>query len=194
VDIVTRAKNILLKPKEEWVVITGETTSTADLYKSYVVPLAAVPAVASFIGLSLVGMPMVGRIGIGTGLAMMVLQYLLGLAAVYVLALVINALAPSFGGQKDMGRALKVSAYSMTAAWLAGIFGILPMLGFLSIVGLYSFYLLYLGLPLLMNAPAEKAAGYTVVVVLAGIVIWMVVGSVGMFFMPRPEFHIPEVR
>lgn len=189
-DLVTRAKNILLKPKEEWPVIAAETTSTADLYKSYVAPLAAVPAVAGLIGMSLVGMPMVGRIGIGAGLATMVMQYVLALAAVYVLALVIDALAPNFGGEKNMGQALKVAAYSMTAAWLAGIFAIIPMLGILSILGLYSFYLLYLGLPVLMKAPAEKATLYTVVVVIVAIVIWLIIGAATGMLMPRPEFQI----
>lgn len=190
-DLVTRAKSILLKPKEEWPVIAGESTTTADLYKGYIAPLAAVPAVAGFIGMSLVGMPMMGRIPILTGLSMMIVQYVLGLAAVYVLALIIDVLAPSFGGQRNPAQALKVAAYSMTAAWLAGIFSIIPMLGIFGIVGLYSLYLLYLGLPALMGAPAEKATAYTVVVIVAAIVLWLVVGSIGMVFMPRPDFQMP---
>lgn len=186
-DLVTRAKNILLKPKEEWPVIAGETASTADLFKSYVAPLVAIPAVAGFIGMSLVGLPMMGRVGIGAGLVMMVVQYLLGLAAVYVLALIIDVLAPNFGGEKNMVQALKVAAYSMTPAWLAGIFAIVPMLGFLSILGLYSLYLLYLGLPVLMKSPAEKATVYTIVVVVAAIVIWIIVGAATGMLMPRGQ-------
>ena len=190
-DIVTRAKNILLKPREEWPVIAAETTSSADLYKSYIAPLAAVPAVAGFIGMSLVGLPMIGRVGMGTGLATMVMQFILALAGVYVLALIIDFLAPKFGGEKNPAQALKVSAYSMTAAWLAGIFAILPLLGILSLLGLYSLYLLYLGLPVLMKAPAEKAMPYTVVVVIAAIVIWIVIGAASGMLMPRPEFQMP---
>ncbi len=193
-DIVNRAKNILLKPKEEWPVISAETTTAADLYKGYIVPLAAVPAAAAFIGMSVVGMPMIGRIGVGSALAAMVTQFVLALVAVYALALVIDALAPTFGGEKSMGQALKVAAYSMTAAWLAGIFVILPMLGFLSILGLYSLYLLYLGLPVLMKAPAEKSTGYTVVVVIAAIVLWVVIGAVAGAFVPGPQFGMPNMR
>jgi hypothetical protein len=185
-DVVTRAKNILLTPRQEWPVIAAETTSTADLYKGYIAPLAAVPAVAGFIGMSLVGMPMIGRVGMGAGLATMVMQFLLALAGVYVLALIIDFLAPQFGGEKNPAQALKLSAYSMTAAWLAGIFTIVPLLGILSILGLYSLYLLYLGLPVLMKAPAEKAMPYTVVVVIAAIVIWIVIGAASGMLMPRP--------
>jgi len=189
-NIVERVKNILLKPKEEWPVIAGETTSTAELYTSYIIPLAAIPAVAMFIGWSIIGLPFFGRIGMGIGLSMMVTQFVLALVGVFVLALIIDALAPTFAGEKNQAQALKVAAYSMTAAWLAGIFHILPMLGILAILGLYSLYLLFLGLPVLMKVPAEKAVAYTVVVIVAAIVLWAVISAVSTVFMPG----IPSVR
>ena len=193
-NIIDRVKNILLKPKEEWPVIAGETTSTAELYTNYIIPLAAIPAVSMFIGWSVVGLPFVGRISMMTGLTMMVTQFVMALIGVFVLSLVIDFLAPNFGGEKNPSQALKVAAYSMTAAWLAGIFQILPMLGMLGIVGLYSLYLLYLGLPVLMKVPAEKAVIYTVVVIIAGIVIWVLVGAISAVFMPTPQFMIPRFR
>jgi hypothetical protein len=112
-----------------------------------------------------------------------VVTYLLTLGGVFVLALIIDALAPSFGGTQNQVQALKVSAYSSTASWVAGIFGLVPALGILGILGLYSLYLLYLGLPVLMKAPAEKAMGYTVVVIIAAIVLFLVVGLVAGSFM-----------
>ncbi len=193
-NIVDRVKNILLKPKEEWPVIAGETTSTAELYTNYIIPLAAIPAVSMFIGWSVIGLPFIGRIGMATGLTMMVTQFVMALIGVFVLSLVIDFLAPNFGGEKNPAQALKVAAYSMTAAWLAGIFQILPMLGMLGIVGLYSLYLLYLGLPVLMKVPAEKAVAYTVVVIIAGIVIWVIVGAVSAAFMPTPQIMMPRLR
>lgn len=193
-NIVDRVKNILVKPKEEWPVIAGETTSTAELYTHYIIPLAAIPAVSMFIGWSVVGLPFVGRINMMTGLTMMVTQFVMALIGVFVLSLVIDFLAPNFGGEKNAAQALKVAAYSMTAAWLAGIFQILPMLGILGILGLYSLYLLYLGLPVLMKVPAEKAVAYTVVVIIAAIVIWVIVGAVSAVFMPTPQVTLPRLR
>jgi hypothetical protein len=190
--IVDRVKNILLKPKEEWPIISGEVVSPAELYTSYIIPLAAIPAVAGFIGASIVGLPFFGRLSMMTGLSLMVTQFVLALVGVFVLALVIDFLAPHFGGEKNQNQALKVAAYSMTAAWVAGIFSILPMLGILGILGLYSLYLLYLGLPVLMKAPADKAVAYTVVVVIAGIVIWAIIASVSSLFMPTPT--LPRLR
>jgi len=101
------------------------------------------------------------------------------LAGVFVIGLIIDALAPSFGGQPNQIMAMKVSVYSFTAAWLAGVFSIFPPLGILGIVGLYSFYLLYLGLPKLMKSPADKAIGYTIVSILLGIVVFIIAGVIG---------------
>jgi hypothetical protein len=190
--IVDRVKNILLKPKEEWPIIAGEVISPAELYTAYIIPLAAIPAIAGFIGYSIVGLPFIGRLPMMSGLSLMVTQFVLALVGVFVLALVIDFLAPHFGGEKSQNQALKVAAYSMTAAWVAGIFSILPMLGILGILGLYSLYLLFLGLPVLMKAPADKAVAYTVVVVIAGIVIWVIMFSVSSLFMPAPT--MPRLR
>ncbi len=54
-DIVSRVKAILMTPKTEWPIIAAETTTVADLYKNYVIILAAIPAIAMFIGMSIVG-------------------------------------------------------------------------------------------------------------------------------------------
>jgi len=176
--LVERAKAILLTPHKEWPVIEAESSSTASLYTGYIIPLAAIPAVASFIGLSVFGFGPLLKVPIGTGLTGAVVRYLATLAGVYILALIIDALAPSFGGQKSQIQALKLAAYSSTASWLAGIFMIIPSLGILSIVGLYSLYLLFIGLPVMMKSPQDKSLGYTVVVILCAIVLFAIVGAI----------------
>lgn len=182
-NLIQRATDITLKPSTEWEVIAPEVTTTADLYKSYIMPLAAIPVVASFLGMTLIGMsvPFVGNIRtpIVTGVTTLVLGFLVSLISTFVIAQIINALAPSFGGEKNSAQALKVTAYAFTPAWLAGILNIVPMLGMLGIfAGLYSIYVLYLGLPVLMKAPKDKAVGYTVVSVLCAIVLSIVLGVV----------------
>jgi len=188
-NLVDRAKNILLKPREEWAVISAEPHTVQDLYTGYVMILAAIPAVASFIGFSLIGIStFMGsyRWPITTGITHMILQYVLNLGWVYVLAWIIDALAPNFGGEKNFMQALKVSAFSPTAMWLAGIFSIIPAIAILGIVGLYSLYLLYVGLPLLMKTPAEKAMPYTVVVIIIAIVLGLIVGALSALVVPSP--------
>jgi Yip1 domain len=189
-NLVERIKNILLQPKQEWPVIAGEATNVSDLYRNYIVILAAIPAIAGFIGFSLIGMSLPGvgafRVPIGSGIAHMIVSFVLGLVGVYILALIIDALAPNFGGEKNLMQALKVAAYSSTASWLAGIFAILPLLGILGILGLYSLYLLYTGLPVLMKAPQEKALAYTAVVVICAIVLFVVIGAISNLFISYP--------
>jgi hypothetical protein len=173
-SIVQRIKAICLKPREEWGVIAGESASAADLLKNYALPLAAVGAVAGFIGSSIVGIPVAGvglvRIAMVTGLIDAALSVALSLVNVYVLALIIDGLAPKFGGEKNAAQALKVAVYSYTPAWVAGALRLLPLLGALALLAsCYSVYLLYLGLPRLMKTPQEKAISYTAVVVLCAI-------------------------
>ena len=177
-DLVSRVKGILLSPRSEWAAIDTEPATVGGLYTGYIIPLAAIPAIAGFIGSSVIGSSLLGKWPMGWGLERAIIQFVLALAATYVLALIIDALAPSFGGQKSQIQALKVAAYSSTASWVAGIFTILPMLAILGLLGLYSLYLLYLGLPTLMKAPQEKAMGYTVVAVICAIVLYIVIGAV----------------
>ncbi|WP_266171886.1 Yip1 family protein [Dyella subtropica] len=187
--IIARVKAILTTPQTEWPVIAAEPATAQSLYINYILVLAALPAIAQFIKGSLMGSGAFGvvvRTPFGAGLGMMVASYLLSLVMLYLLALIVSALAPSFGGQKDPVQALKAIAYSWTASWVAGIAVILPWLGWLiSIAGLvYAIYLLYLGLPHTMKCPPEKSAGYTAVSVVIGVVLTLIVGwIVGLMFL-----------
>jgi hypothetical protein len=179
-----RIKGICLKPNAEWPVIEAETTSTRDLMLGYVVPLAAIGPIASFVGGVFIGrtIPFVGtyHVPLTTGLTLAVVTYVLALVGIFVLSLIIDALAPSFGGQKNSAQALKLAVYSYTPAWVAGALSILTALGMLAIIaGFYGLYLLYLGLPVLMKNPKEKSVGYTVVIVICAIVLSVVIGVVG---------------
>ena len=179
-NLIERAKNICLSPKTEWEVISAETTETQALMLGYVAPLAAIGAVAGFVGNSIIGHSsfFLGnyRTPIFMGLGIAVLTFVMAFVAVFVLSLIINALAPTFGGEKNSAQALKVAVYSYTPAWIVGIFYLIPGLSILAVLGLYALYLLYLGLPKLMKSPEDKAIGYTAVVVICAIVLSIVIG------------------
>jgi len=181
-SLISRVQNILLRPKEEWGVIDAEPATIGGIYTSYVVILAAIGPLCTLIGQQVVGVSMLGvtwKPPIVYSIGTAAVGYVMSLVVVYVAALIIDALAPSFGGTKDPVKAFKVAAYSSTAAWVAGIFNIIPMLGILAILGsLYGLYLLYLGLPRLMRVSEDKAIGYTVVVVVVQIVLYFVVALV----------------
>lgn len=182
-NIVERVKNILIQPKTEWPVIEREQTSAQALYTGYIMPLAAIGPIAMLVGLSVVGVqvPFMGttRIPFSSLIPQMLVSYVLGLAGVYVLALIINTLAPSFGGTSNLTQALKVAAYGATAAWVGGIFHLFPLMGILGLLAaLYTLYLLYLGLPVLMKSLPERSLGYTLSVVIAAIVLFVVIGAI----------------
>jgi len=181
-NLFERAKNILVTPKTEWEVIRGEQATVADLFTKYAMILAAIPAIATFIGQSIVGVSLGPfgsfKIPMGNGILYAVLDYVLTLVSVYLSAFIVDALAPSFGSTKDMVASLKVVVYSWTAAWIAGIFGIIPTIAILGILGLYSIYLLYLGLKVVKDTPQDKLVGYVVVAIIVLIVIYFVKGAI----------------
>jgi len=185
--LVARVKGILLTPDSEWDVIDGEPSTIKGIYTGYAVPLAAIPAVCGAIGAALMGHSVLGvtyRPALTGVLTTAVVTYVLSLIGLYVLALIIETLAPNFGGVKDRLKAFKVAAYASTAVWVAGVFHLLPGLVLLASLlgGLYSLYLVYKGLPKLMRSPPEKTWPYLAVVIvvafLINIVIGMVVGAV----------------
>jgi Yip1 domain len=185
-NIVQRVKDIVLKPKETWAEIKTEQATIRDLYTSYAVILAAIPPIASFIGMSLLGVSMLGihyRIPLGTGIGHAVVSYLLSLIGLYVVALIIGALAPSFNSQKNPVNAMKVAVFSWTPSWIASILMIIPALGPLAmLLSLYSLYLFYLGLPILMDTPKEKSLGYFVVTIIVSIVVFIIIGFLSSAF------------
>ncbi len=178
--LLQRVLDILMRPRDTWLQIDAEDGNPARIYLGYLVFLAAIPAVAGFIGYSLIGVGAFGisvRVPVVQGLVSMVVGYVLSLAMVYVLALIANMLAPRFQAQQDMGSAFKLVAYASTAGMLGGVFSILPSLAMLGLLAaLYSVYLIYSGIPVLMKAPQEKAVGYTAALVVCGILAGIVVG------------------
>jgi Yip1 domain len=159
-----RAKAIMLSPRTEWQVIEQEPSRPSELLP-YVAVLAAIPEIANFIGQSLIG----GYKPIVPSLLGAIIAYGVTLAMVYIIAGVIDLLAPRFGGKKNFGNAVKLSVYSHTPLWLAGIFLLVPGLNFLLMLGLYGIYLLWIGLPM-MGVPTYRALGYAVFVTICALI------------------------
>lgn len=189
-SLVERAKNVLLRPRETWPEIEAEPADAAGIYTRYLLVLALVPAVSGFIGRSLVGVGHFGvplRVPIAAGLAQAAASYVASLVGVFVLALAVDALAPAFGGQKSRIQALKLAAYGSTAALVGGVFNLLPSLAVLGLLAaLYSVYLFFTGLPVLMRNRPEKTAAYTAVTVVAAVVAGLVLNTFASLASDRP--------
>lgn len=186
--LIVRVTAMLFQPNDTWATIAGEFTTAGSIYKRYVLPLAAIPAVALTVGSILWGQAtMFGRIRvpITTAVQSGITTYVLWLVAILLLALVINALASVFDGSPNQVQAVKVAAYAATAALLAGAFTVLPTGGWLRLLGLYSLYLLYTGLSPVMKVSRDRAAGYAVVVGIAAVIMYLTIDLVVQAFLPR---------
>jgi hypothetical protein len=181
-NIVERGKGMLLQPESEWRAIEDEETEPAALVRGYVAIVAIVPAAASLVAMLLFAGAAGARIGFGTAVASAIAQYVLSIVMVGVIAFVADALAPGFEGNRGIGQALKLAAYGITPAWLAGVFVIIPGIGWLLAMlgGFYSLYVFFLGVPLLMRVPAQKAVTYTVVVVAIAIAVNFILGLINV--------------
>jgi hypothetical protein len=184
--LIARVTSILTTPVTEWPKVAEEPATVVDLYRNYIVILVAIPVLAGFIKTSVFGIhiPFMGtvRVGVGAGIKAMIASYLLTLVVVYLMSLLINGLAPVFGGQKDSIQAMKTVAYAYTASWVAGIGQLLPWVGFVvTLAGLiYSIYLLKLGLPHTMKCLPKKATAYTAITFVAAILAgWLVAAVTG---------------
>jgi hypothetical protein len=177
-NIVQRAKAIILNPKTEWQAIAGEEPNVNQILTGYVIPMALIPAVASIVGWLLFGAGLF-RPSFLWIIVTGVIQFVVAVVAVYITALIVDALAPSFGSQKSRGRAIQLVAYSYTPSWVAGVFNIIPLLSWVPILaGLYGLYLLYLGFPLTMKTPPDKVLIYLIVVVVVVVVVSMIIGAI----------------
>lgn len=176
-NLVDRAKNIILKPKDEWTLIDQEDTSVTTLIATYLFPLALIPAVAAFIGYGVIGIAFFGPI-LSYGIKMAIISFITTIVGVYISALIINILAPNFGSTKDFRKAMQLVVYAYTPVMIAGAFQAIPALGVLGIVGLYGLYLLYIGLKPMMKTPDEKTTMYFVVSLAVMISVYFVIGAV----------------
>lgn len=188
-DIGERAKRIIVSPKTEWQAIEAEPTTAVGLYRNYILYMAAIPAVANFLGNWLFGVsrgssvvhyPFVG------GLMRSALQYGLGLPLLYGVALAISHLAPSFEGKRDDLRALKLIAYSYTPIWLAEIFGLVPGLRWLDVLGVYAVYLFYVGVSRMMRSKEEYSDVYTAAGLVLGVAAAFLHGFIVHTLVPMP--------
>lgn len=172
--LVARVKGILLQPKSEWLKIDGEFATTKSLFTRYAMILAAIGPVAT-----LIGSVVFGHASIVSALVLAIVSYGLALASVYILGLIINALASSFGSAPNPVQATKLAVYASTASWVAGVFNLIPLLAWVSIIGgIYSLVLLFFGLPILMKTPEDKKVVYFVVILIAGIVLGMIMAAI----------------
>lgn len=196
-NLIQRVINIITKPKQEWLVVNNEQPNAMKLIGGYAFILALIPAVSAFVKYGIIGFSFMGYTSrsIASGIQMGLIQLLSAVIGVYLLAWVIDLLAPSFDSEKNFGRSLQLAVYSTTPQWVAGILLLLSA-GFsmlIMLIGLYAIYLLAVGMPIIKKTPKEKVVGYVVVTIIALILITLALGLIltaimGLFFAKNMGF------
>ena len=186
---VNRLKGILLQPGSTWKAIDGEFTKPAALYKGWVLPLALIGPICGAFGTLVFGLSfgVIGsyRVPVQTIATLAVVDYVLSVVGVWALSMIVNTLAPTFGGQKNDVQALKLAAYASTAWFVAGAFQLLPQLALVRIlVSLYTVYLVFSGVPIIMKPAKDQAMGYAIVAVLGAVVVALIVLAIHTAFLP----------
>jgi len=177
-NLQTRVMNILTKPAAEWPIIAAEPADVASIYRDYILLLAAIPAVCTFLGLMLIG-GLFGSYGMSFALVAGVMSYVSTLASCYIAAFIIEKLAPNFDSRGDTAQALKLVAYASTPVWVAGVLHLVPLLGVLILLAvIYAVYLFYLGLAPVMKTPQDKVVPYMIVSALVVIVVSVVLSFI----------------
>lgn len=193
-NLIERAKNIILKPREEWAVVEQESTSVLSLVITYLFPLALIPAIASFIGYGLLGMGIFGP-SLSWGIKQAIVSFFTTIVGVCISAFIIDILAPNFGSTKDFRKAVQLVVYSYTPILLAGAFQAIPALSILGVVGLYGLYLLYVGIKPMMKTPDDKVTVYFIVSLLVIIAVYFIIGAIlTLIFVGRNYGTIPVMR
>jgi hypothetical protein len=180
--LIQRVINILVKPVDEWKKIQQERWTVQGLFLNYALLLGAIPAVAGFIGYALVGQSVMGftfRVPFGNAITWMVLQYVFSMGVVFAVAFIMDALAPTFGAKKDLLSSFKVVVFSWTAAWVGGIFSIIPTMAPLSLLAaIYTLVLLYFGMKAIRKVPSDRLIGYYVTTLVIALVVFMLAGFI----------------
>jgi Yip1-like protein len=180
---IERIWSVVFSPKSEWALIESEPTSVGQLYAGYVVPLAGFAALMSFIRMSIVGVSLPSgtlRTPLSSGLVSSMVTFILGLLGLFLVGLIINMLARTFAGRDDPRQALKTAAYALTPAWLGTALTFLPLGTLLQLAaGVYGFYVLYLGLPVMMHTPRDRVGGYTTAIVVCTVLLGILFAAVG---------------
>jgi hypothetical protein len=183
-NTIELVKDLTFKPKETWADIKGREMTAGAIMRDYLIILAALPAIAQFFGRWIIGVsiPFGGgmvKLSFFASLVSALIGYVLTVAGIWAFAKILQFLAPKFDSSNDETMALKIAVFSASPYLIAGIVGIIPALGVIAfLVGIYCLYLIYVGLPIVMDTPKEKSLPFTVVSIIAVILIAIIIGAI----------------
>ncbi|HJX18892.1 MAG TPA: Yip1 family protein, partial [Acidiferrobacterales bacterium] len=189
--VLNHVWGLFFQPKKEWKSIKGERCSIGKCYCSHVLILAAIPAIAGYIGTTQVGWSFGGfevhKLTTQSALQIAILTYLTMLVAVFSLGKAIHWMGQTYGSKQTLPQAIALAAYTATPLWLMGFFFLYPVLWVNMLIGLpalaYTVYLLYTGVPVMMSVSQERGFLFASAVLAVGLVMLVaVLGAMAMLW------------
>src|SRR5699024_8992962 len=199
-EISDRVKNIILHPKQEWNVIQFEQASTKELLLQYIIPIAGVAAIATFIGYGAFGINTgVSRVGgFRTGIILAINQFIGTIGITVLGGYIIDALAPYHRAEKNLESSMQLMVYAYTPVMIGNILNIIPSLSMIgNIFGLYGVVLLYFGITPMKHVSQQKKTVYLILILFAIFILNLIIGYVLNGFFGDPysspnQSHIPQ--
>jgi hypothetical protein len=176
-------------PKDEWQTI--EKRHESLMYSlMHILVVALIPAICGYYAAAHIGWTIgVGdpiKISQSSAQMMAVSMYGALVGGVFALAYLIQWMAKTFDSKPSFIQSLELAAYTATPMLMVGITTLFPVLWFVALAGLaavsYSVYLLYSGVPIMMNIPEEKGFIYSSSVVTCGLVLLVAIMALSAIF------------
>jgi len=165
-------------PRDEWQTI--EKLHESLMYSMmHILIVALIPAICGYYAAAHIGWTIgVGdpiKINQSSAQLMSIAMYCALVLGVFALAYLIQWMAKTFDSNPNFIQSLELAAYTATPMLMVGVAALFPVLWFVALAGLtataYSVYLLYSGVPIMMNIPEEKGFIYSSSVVTCGLVL-----------------------
>ncbi|MDZ7685075.1 MAG: Yip1 family protein [Gammaproteobacteria bacterium] len=170
---------ILFRPKSEWERIRDHSRSVLGHYLKYIIIIALLPPVAWYIGASQVGWSLGEReirLTEASALQISVLFYLAILIGIGALGYMVHWMSETYEAHTStLDKGLAVAAYTCTPLFVVSVIGLYPLLWLDILIGCaaagYTVYLLYIGVPIVMEIPEERGFLFASAMVAVGLVM-----------------------
>ena len=176
--MINQAKDIIIKPKDTIEKLKNETVTMKDII-IYLIIIGLPTFLGIFLGYGFIGWGFYGG-WIGFAFALALITYILSIVGIIVFGFILNGLAPNFKSKANKMQAMKLVSYAATPWLLLGIASIYPPIAIISLLGgIYGLYILYIGIPILMETPKEQQMTYFIIslviyIVIIGVIYWLI--------------------
>jgi hypothetical protein len=193
-NLIDRAKNMLLAAKSEWPKVNSEPGSLSTVLPGYTIPLAAIGSAALIVSIGLIGVH--GQTNMKAGLLGALFLFLCVVLTVVGAIYVADGIATSMGAQKNINKSAQWVAYGFTPLYVILLLSIIPMtdrtiVWLIIIVGFaFSGYIMFQGAPLIKGTPPDKAVAYTAAVIIISIILYIILDKISekiLVSMLRPK-------